>query len=100
MIRTATQFLGEVSVNENGLAAAASANLSSFRLRGLGLNQRPLGYDPFPIQDWSQGATTPRKLELLTASPLGLFGPRWEHLLRKFLGEVGCREEAIVTFPL
>jgi len=24
--------------------------------------------------------TTPRKLELLTASPLGLFGSRWEQL--------------------
>jgi hypothetical protein len=26
-------------------------------LRGLDLNQRPLGYEPFPNQDWSQGAT-------------------------------------------
>jgi hypothetical protein len=27
-------------------------------LRGLDLNQRPLGYEPFPIRHWSQRATT------------------------------------------
>jgi hypothetical protein len=26
-------------------------------LRGLDLNQRPLGYEPFSNQDWSQAAT-------------------------------------------
>jgi hypothetical protein len=26
-------------------------------LRGLDLNQRPLGYEPFPNRDWSQRAT-------------------------------------------
>ena len=40
-----------------GLAALASANPRRSWLRGLDLNQRPLGYEPFPNQDWSQGAT-------------------------------------------
>jgi hypothetical protein len=38
-----------------------SINLFGFSLlpwlRGLDLNQRPLGYEPFPNRDWSQRAT-------------------------------------------
>jgi YVTN family beta-propeller protein len=48
-----------------------------YSLRGLALNQRPLGYEPFPNRNWSLSATTtPRELALFTCVALALFGSR------------------------
>jgi len=48
---------------------------------------------PFQIDTRANAPqTTPRKLELLTASCLDLFGSRWEQLPGSFLGKVWVAE--------
>jgi hypothetical protein len=44
-------------------------------LRGLDLNQRPLGYEPFSNQDWSQRPTN--NASQISASYVVAFGPLW-----------------------
>src|SRR2546425_3829422 len=69
------RFLGEVWVNEKGLAASASADPSCFLLGGLDLNQRPLGYEgkSNPHRNQDEPTQTNDDEALLNGSA-GLFG--------------------------
>jgi hypothetical protein len=44
-------------------------------LRGLDLNQRPLGYEPFSNRDWNQRATN--NASEISASYVVAFGTLW-----------------------
>src|SRR5262249_51753279 len=82
------KFQGSRGLQPESKAPKALKSLGAVGLRGLDLNRRPLGYEPFSKEGWSQRVTNkPRKLACLESVALGVFGSRGKQLPGYFLGK-------------